>query len=255
MKPFYLLLITTLLGLASISVIVGQSKGNSSFTVNRAQASPYEVSGNRNGQVVVRNTLSGEVIRTFQMGKGVVREVFLLRGGKTVAASQGDRAVFWDLSTGQEINRLEQRIYGFSHDETKFFTYDSGKVILYSYPQLEPICELTNNTGIGPEWFRFSPDDRFLVILFATGRPESDEYYPGLAPLRRSIRYSRLFELKTCQEIQEFSKLRVIELGEFSSDSYFYNLRNTPVLIEEEGRYIEGSWQYNLVTNKIQIIN
>ena len=90
------------------------------------KANRYSVSGSRSGTVTVTETVSGKVVRTFQMDSGVVvRETFLLDGGKTVAASQKDHAVFWDLETGREIRRFPQRIYGFSPDETKFFTYES----------------------------------------------------------------------------------------------------------------------------------
>ncbi len=106
---------------------------------NTPSVSRYSVSGSREGQVTVKDAASGETIRTFEMDSGVVvRETFLLEGGKTVAASQKDRAVFWDLTTGEEIRRFPQIIYGFADDESKFFTYETpgSKVCLYSYPDL-----------------------------------------------------------------------------------------------------------------------
>jgi hypothetical protein len=44
--------------------------------------------------------------------------------------------VFWDLATGREIHRFPERIYGFSHDETKFFTCElpQGIIFLHGYP-------------------------------------------------------------------------------------------------------------------------
>ncbi|ODH03127.1 hypothetical protein A4S05_20730 [Nostoc sp. KVJ20] len=100
------------------------------------------------------------------MDKGVVvREVFLLDGGRTVAACQKDHAIFWNLATGQQIYRFPKRIYGFSHNETKFFSYKyPDGVSLYAYPEMTQICELLNRRMSGPFHFLFSPDDRFLVV-------------------------------------------------------------------------------------------
>jgi hypothetical protein len=250
MKHFYLLLIVILISLVGISLIARQGIGDDSPPENMAQASSYEVTGNQTGQVIVKDKVSGRVIRRFQIEKGVIREVFLLDGGKTVSASQKDSTVFWDLDTGREIQRFEQRIYGFSHDKTKFFTYSPQGVLLYSYPEMKPVCELAKGLMVGPEKFLFSSDDGFLAILFATGRPESDEYYPGTGPVRRSIRYSKLFNIKTCREIQEFSQLKVSQLGEFSKDSKSYTLDNYAIFIEN--RYVKGSWRFDLTTNKLQ---
>jgi len=88
---------------------------------NTLRSSRYSVSGSRQGQVTVKDAATGEVIRTFQMDDGVVvRETFLLDGGKTVAASQKDHTIFWDLTTGKKNRRFPQRIYGFSPDEKIF---------------------------------------------------------------------------------------------------------------------------------------
>jgi hypothetical protein len=254
MRFFYLLLlIVSIVGVLNVSVITGQDRENGSFQKPMVQASSYTINGDRKGQVTVQNPVSGQIIRTFQMREEVVREVFLLDSGKIVAASQKDHAVFWDMDTGQEIHRFPERIYGFSHDQKRFFTYSPQQEIsLYSYPDMRLACKLPKGFIAGPEKFMFSPDDRFLGILFATGRPESDEYYPGTGSLRRSIVYSKLFDIKKCQEILEFSKLKVIQLGEFSSDSNFYNLNNSLVFIENEGRYVEGEWRFNLTKNKIE---
>ena len=153
--------------------------------VNTVQVGCYKLSGDRQGQVTVKNTASGEIVHTFQMDEGIVlREVFILNNGKTIAASQKDHAVFWDLATGKEIRRFHQRIYGFSHDETKFFTYEEKKVFLYVYPEMTLTCQLSEGT-FGPKDFQFSPDDHFLVIRFFRGLPADDEYYPRLNPVRK----------------------------------------------------------------------
>lgn len=97
----------------------------------------YSVSGDIHGIVTVKDAVSSDVIRTFQMDvRGVVWKTFLLNGGKTIVASQIDHTVFWELATGREVRRFPQRIYGFSHDETKFFTYELPQeiIFLHGYP-------------------------------------------------------------------------------------------------------------------------
>ena len=217
------------------------------------KANRYSVSGSRSGTVTVTETVSGKVVRIFQMDSGVVvRETFLLDGGKTVAASQKDHAIFWDLETGREIRRFPQRIYGFSPDETKFFTYESpGHVFLYAYPNAARICKLVEVGYAGPAEFHFSPNSRFLVIYFLTGMPADDQYYPYPNPdyWRISITI-KLFNLQYCQDIQEFSELRLLSLGEFSLDSKFYYLKHTRIWTEPSNE--RGSWQFNLETYKIR---
>jgi hypothetical protein len=211
----------------------------------------YSVSGDRNGIVTVKDAISSEVIRTFQMDVGVVvREIFLLDGGKTVAASQKDRAVFWDLETGREIRRFPQRIYGFSNDESKFFTYElpQGILFLYSYPSFRLVCKIKKG-GDGPEQFRFSPNDRFLNIQFTTGYPGSDENYPVRSP---SFISAKLFDIQTCQEIQEFSQLDLISIGEFSADSNFLMTPEYTYVDLNSDKIVRTLWRFNLKTYQVE---
>ena len=224
---------------------------NSEAEITPARA--YEVIGDRRGQVIVKNKATGEVIYNFQMETGVaVRETLLLENEKTIVASQKDRAAFWDLETGRQLATFPQRIYGFSHNEKQFLTYSEGKLRLYKYPKLTLACQLDNVTTVGPEKFVFSANDSFLAVLFATGRPESDEYYPRTGPLRRSIRYSKLFDINNCQENEKFSKLRIFQLGKFSNNSKFYDIENYPHYVESERRYVTANWRFDLMTNKLQ---
>jgi WD40 repeat protein len=217
-------------------------------------ATQYQVTGDRSGKVTVKNTTSGEVIRTFQMDEGVVvRETFLLDDGKTVAASQKDHAVFWDLKTGKEIHRIPERIYGFSNDETKFFTYKlpQGIIFLHNYPSFTLVCKIWKG-GDGPTQFRFSPNNRFLNIQFVTGYPGSDETYPYGYPTRLSLILAKLFEIQTCQEIKEFSQLRLGNIGEFSADSNFlYTPENIYVDINSQ-RTARTMWRFNLKTYQVE---
>ena len=221
---------------------------------NTPPASRYSISGSRNGIVTVKDAVSSEVIRTFQMDAGVVvRETFLLDGGKTVAASQKDHAIFWNLETGREIRRLPQRVYGFSHDETKFFTYElpQGIVFMYNYPSFTLICKILKG-GAGPEQFRFSPNDRFLNIVFATGYPPTDENYPHSNPTRSSLIYAKLFDIQTCQEIKEFSQLRLGNIGEFSADSIFLVTPQYIYVDVNSDRLVRTLWRFNLKTYQVE---
>jgi len=221
---------------------------------NTLRPSRYSVSGSRQGQVTVKDATTGEIIRTFQMDSGVVvRETFLLEGGKTVAASQKDHAVFWDLETGKEVRRFPQRIYGFSHDETKFFTWKLSQenyyILLYSYPDMSLSCKMLGSPAGGPDKFKFSPNDRFLDVSFHSRVPLSDEDYINPPIYVSSLRLTNIFNLQKCEVIEEFSKLRYGGLAEFSSDSKFYIL-NDPIWVD--GRRISPPCNFNLSTYQLE---
>jgi hypothetical protein len=61
--------------------------------------------------------------------------------------------------------------------------------------------------------------------------------------------------LTKCQEIKEFSELRIDELGKFSHDSKFYDFKKVvldkSILNQDERGYIEGSWRFDLTTRKL----
>ncbi|MDY6784750.1 MAG: hypothetical protein SW833_19770 [Cyanobacteriota bacterium] len=197
----------------------------------------YQVLGDRNGKVTVKNPISGNIIRTFQMTEGVVvREKFLLDNGRTVGASQKDKAIFWDIQTGKEISRIDQRVYGFSDDETRFFTYGSRGLLVHSYPEMTQTCQLSNGSAqegdIGPAEFQFSPDNRFLAIPFLYGKPARDDDYPGITGLVMGgvPGFRQIYNLQKCEIIplstHTISVRNVIYLGSFSADSRFYEVKN-----------------------------
>lgn len=265
MKYLFLLMLALILSvvmaLGYVSRKVTAHEGRSRIAdlnrENTSGSSRYSVSGDRLGVVTVKDAVSSEVIRTLKMDDGVVvRETFLLDGGKTVAASQKDHTVFWELATGREIRRFPQRIYGFSPDETKFFTYESpGQVFLYAYPNAAPICKLVEIVN-GPAEFQFSPNSRFIVIAFVTGWPTGDKYYPYPEPDYWRISTNiKLFNVANYQEILEFSELRLLSLGEFSLDSKFYYMKDLLVYINSgRGGREKGSWQFDLDTYQIKKI-
>jgi hypothetical protein len=127
---------------------------------------------------------------------------------RLVAASQKDHTVFWELATGKEIRRFPQRIYGFSHDETKFFTWQAmdkkHNILLYSYPDMNLMCKLLPYQGLAPEKFHFSPNDRFLVVSFYSGVPFSDEDYISPPIVISGLRLTHLFDLQKCEVIEDF---------------------------------------------------
>lgn len=218
---------------------------------NTASASRYQVSGDRQGQVTVTDKVSRQVIRTFQMETGVVvRETFLLDNGRTVAASQKDLTILWDLATGNEIKRFPLRIYGFSHDQTKFFTWWAGKALLYSYPNMTQRCRLSEYTAGGPYEFHFSPDDRFLVSSFFNAMPSDDQNYPYPNMVMPGFRETKLFNLQTCKESQEFSRMQFSGIGEFSPDSRFYYLKNAVVTLD--GDLLRGLFRFDLMTYQVR---
>ncbi|MEG4807455.1 hypothetical protein QUA82_06985 [Microcoleus sp. F8-D3] len=256
MKYFFLFILALILSgaMALGSVSHGVSAYMERIADNTPSASRYSVSGSRNGIVTVKDAVSSEVIRTFKMDDGVVvRETFLLDGGRTVAASQKDHAVFWDLETGKEIRRFPQRIYGFSHDETKFFTYElpQGIIFLHRYPSFTLVCKWKKGSP-GPEQFRFSPNSRFLNITFSNGYPPSDENYPLPDRSGGPVNYARLFDIETCQEIKEFSQLNLLSIGEFSADSNFLVTPEYTVVDLNTRQILRTLWRFNLKTYKVE---
>ena len=214
----------------------------------------YSVSGDIHGIVTVKDAVSSDVIRTFQMDvRGVVWKTFLLNGGKTIVASQKGHTVFWDLETGREIRRFPQRIYGFSHDETKFFTWKlvdkNHNILLYSYPNMNLTCKLLPYQGLGPEKFQFSPNDRFLAVDLYTGVPLSDEEYLDPPMHISGLRLRNLFDLKMCQVIEQYSKLLYGGLAEFSPDSKFYILKES---LSINGRRISAPCNFNLSNYQLE---
>jgi hypothetical protein len=191
---------------------------------NKLYIGKYLIEGYRTGLVQVKYSDTGALLRSFEMQQGVVREVFLLDKGRTVAASQKNHTLFWDINTGRIIRRFPERVYGFSHRSERFFTFTDEGVFLYAYPSFQKLCHLALGQTQGPETFLFSPDDSFLAIVFVSGRPASDENYPGTDLVLRGVRYSRLFQLEPCREVYEVFEANINYVGSFSKDSRRYKV-------------------------------
>ncbi|MGD2182585.1 hypothetical protein [Lusitaniella coriacea] len=249
-----------------------QSPRNASVLEENASEERYQVIGDRQGKIIVKDARSGEIIRTFQMEKGVVvRETFFLDNGQIIAASQKDKTIFWNLQTGQEIARLDQRVYGFSRDETRYFSFGSKGFLVYSYPGISPLltCQISSypvregSSSKGVSMFQFSSNSRFLVVYFSWGFPIPDEDYPGriVRSFRDSITgpgsapHRRLFNLQSCQAIQANIQGHnpfedATYQGEFSSDSMFYEVQG--VRRPWQGRTGLFTVRLNLETHEVE---
>jgi hypothetical protein len=219
---------------------------------NEKTDSNYEVVGTRDGHVNLLDRRSGETIRVFTMDHPeVVREIHVLDRGRTLAVSQANETIFWEISSGRELFKAPYRIYAFSPIKTNFFIYRERNVFWISYPSLTERCKLTSSPVMGPDSFAFSPDGRFLTIVFYSGRPSTDAYYPNPEPQSKSYRYARLFDLTDCNEIEEFTRLDASMLGVFSEDSRHLTL--TDAAIRLDGQYMEGSWRFDLQTRELAV--
>jgi len=186
----------------------------------------YEIHGDRQGRVTVRDLASGEIVRTFQMPEErVIRTTWLLDGGRVAAASQLHQTLFWDMETGEEIDRLDYQVYAFSHNLEKLIAFDyRDGFFVYDYPNLRQTCSVPYARSGGPSWMQFSPDNDHLLISIWTSRPAFDEYYPFGNP-GSALKGERLFELNTCQFVREFSDLRLLSAQRMCfarNSSYLY---------------------------------
>ena len=209
-----------------------------------------EVKGDREGHVVVTDAKTGEEIRTFTMNKGVVRETHILEGGRVVAAAQKDFTVFWDVKTGKEIRRFNERIYKFSHDGKKFVTFQAkveGNLVIYSNPDFTKQFTLKGIENWGPRLVLFSPNDRFLLVRFYSFCPLADDLYLNFAHSKYSTGL-HLYDLEFGSIIKEFEEghYDIKGSGEFSSDSKYYYMRITD---PSRGIIFDGHRRFNLETN------
>lgn len=255
-KLFSVIFIVFFLGVNSHLATKTESREKQLSTEKQTPTTRYEVRGDRQGKVTVIDTASGKVIRTFGMDAGVaVRERFILDGGKTIAASQKDHTVFWDLATGREIGRVNERVRGFSSSKNKLISQNKEGIFLYAYPQLSQICKLTNHTEAGIIYFLFSPDSRFLYVQFHTVIPPVETSYPSHNAADSGVIYNKIFNLRTCQEIEEFSVLDIhVKSLKFSSDSNILYATGS-LFTMQEGRLKEGAWQFDLINYNFQEIS
>ncbi len=205
--------------------------------------------GDRSGRIVVRSRVTNAVVLTVNMPSGVVREIFLLDGEHVLAASQAASTYLWELPSGRLKKTMAARTYGFSHAGTIFITQTGQGVGVRAYPSGKLVCRLAAHETLGIEGSLFSPDDRYLALLFASGRPSDDAHYPGPSPVYRSAARSLLFDLHSCAEVGAFTRLKATELGVFSSDSRYYDLTDT--IVETNGDFLHGSWRFDLTAGTL----
>ncbi len=256
MKKFTLKILTALfLGLASgSSVYAGPNLFWDQPTLDYKD---YKLVGTKDGKVIVQTKGSGRVVRTFQLQKGlVVRDLFLLNHHQVIAASQSNQTVFWDLATKRIIRRFPERVYGISHNDENFLSYDEDTktISIYSYPSFAQTCEIPlDNPDVGIAEFAFSPNDKFLAILLAPGRPEDEDHYPLPSPTKNHTRSSKLYNIAICQEVHNFSKkFQIYNIGTFTEDSRFYDIdRYYQSSGSAEKHYIKETMRLDLSTNEI----
>jgi WD40 repeat protein len=257
MKKFTVKLLTTALfmGLASTGVVSALPRPL--WDQPTLDYKGYQLVGTKNGEVIVKTRGSGRVVRTFQLQKGlVVRDLFFLNSHQVIAASQSNQTVFWDLATKRIVRRFPERVYGISHNEESLLSYDDDTktISIYSYPGFAQTCEIPlDSPNVGIADFAFSPNDKFLAILLAPGRPESEENYPLPSPAKTHTRYSKLYNIQICQEVQNFSKkFQIYDIGNFTGDSKFYDIdRYYESNGTTEKRYIKEPLRLDLTTNEL----
>ena len=161
-------------------------------------------------RVTVIDDETGEAIRSFEVD--FFLRAFLLDNGRTVAVTRaigGDPSepppthreitIFWYVETGEEIARLPDRVYGFSEDESLFFTQTRRGIFLYQYPSRERICLLSAQPSGFPNAFQFSPDNRFLAITSSGVDPDA----PIPPVLGINVITTALFNTEECREVLE----------------------------------------------------
>src|SRR5579871_2333176 len=223
-------------------------------SAHTATDNQYSVTGNVQGQVIVTSVTTGNVVQTLQMDANVpVRQVFLLDNDQTVGAAQKDHTIFWNISTGNQIARVNEEVYGFSQDQSLFFsytpqagaTYNSGAVNVYSYPELQVLGQLESDVP-GPKVWNFSLDDHYLVVQYASILPAPDTTYPGTDWSDRNVVSTHYYDLTALQPFNPLTPFGTAPVGSFSADSSTYSFMGMyfdPGNSNQE--YASTSWQYN----------
>lgn len=248
-KMFQALVVATHMGILTADQLALASDTQKTF--GETEGLRYQATGTRDGKVQIVDRDNGKTLRVFTMAHPrVIREIHVLEKGRVIGASQGDETEFWDMATTKGLYRAPYRIYAFSPQQPNFFTYRQGSIFLVAYPSFKDICKLTSEPVMGPDAFTFSPDGRFLTIVFDSGRPSSDDNYPNPNPQSKSYRYARLFDVLECKEINEFTALDTTTLGTFAPGGDYLELRDAVVRLAD--RYAKGTWRFDLSSHKLQ---
>jgi len=234
------------------------------YDAHTATDNQYSVTGNGQGQVIVTVVPTGNVIQTLQMDANVpVRQVFLLQNDQVVGAAQKDHTIFWNILTGVQVAQLSEEVYGFSQDETVFFsyvpqvgaTYSNGSVNVYSYPGLQQLGQLETSIA-GPEAWNFSPDKHYLVIEYNGLFPAPDATYPDTDNSDRNFRKTYFYDLTNFQYFAPLSVIMGAPVGSFSADSTTYSLSGSyfdPANPATESN--STSWQYSFPNAQLTPLN
>lgn len=210
----------------------------------------YSVIGDREGRVKFGD-FQRKIFNHFQMDAGKwARELFVLDDGKTVGAAQEDHTVFWNTTTGKEIGRVSEHVYGFSHDQKHFIAQnDQTRISLYTYPNLKRVAQIQSPPG-GVSAYLFSPNDRYCAVEFQTAYPASENTYPNVYS-RKNLSSVRLYKLDPFGEVPNFAELHTLRIGSFAADSSAYMGDGT---IYNGSDWITGSWRFNLKTSSLEAV-
>ncbi len=213
-----------------------------------AAAGRLTLTGNAQGQAILKNTATGAT-QIFQADATKwVREVFLLDGGKTVGAAQYDHTVFWDAKTGRETGRIPARVYGVSHNQKFCLAQTATRYLqLYAYPSLRLLGQLTESYEMGVNRFIFSPDDRYALVEHALSRAESEDSYPRHDFVFSEETHAKLYDLVKVKAVEAFNYYMIDGIGTFSADSRFINMGD--VLIQKSRDFNnkpDSTWQFDI---------
>ena len=245
----------------------------SSIPIKANPEERYQVSGDEQGKVTVVDADSGEVVRTFQIDEGgVIEETFVLDEGKTIAAAQNQQTVFWNLETGEEIGRVQGKMYSLFEAENRIFTHQQGlrlfpqdgqeekvdesanpglfsrvgTTFTYKYPELDSKCRVSNILEeLKSGDFRLSSDGHYLAVQFANPvKPEGQV-------IIKDIPSSGLYDLQSCSEVKlaDHPIDEPMFIGLFSEDSRYYLVENVDFLVD--GSYVSGTVKFDLQTGEI----
>ena len=210
------------------------------------------LTGNQQGQALLTNKQTG-VTTVFRADPNKwAREVFLLDGGKVLAASQPHDTVFWNAASHLRIGRIEARVYGFSHNQKLFFAQTADhRMQLYAYPSLRLLGNFSEYSRFCVNQFVFSPDDHYLLAEHRASTGEAEANYPNRGFVFKEKIHAVLYDLVKIAEVEEFNRYRVAGLGAFSPDSRAINFGDVYSLACDQTETEATTWQYDIAAGTL----
>ncbi|MGC1248957.1 MAG: hypothetical protein WA865_22295, partial [Spirulinaceae cyanobacterium] len=118
--------------------------------------------------------------------------------------------------------------------------------LVYRYPELDSKCKMPIFFVPESDYFRSSPDGRYLAIPGSNPKPQGEFASSG-----RVLSSSELYDLQSCSEVNiaEHLALRLTNVGEFSADSRYYLMQNASFRVGNHTAF--GAIKFNLQTGEI----